>query len=127
VTVRSTSCPAASPSAWGSSACWQDPYRREVYAVSRDSIESVSDSITQAIGEGIHRADVYVLTLGLIESRADAVSGRHVWSEKVRRLVSDPERIRFHHSNYEENLGNLRRICDLIHHHYPERPVVLTV
>jgi hypothetical protein len=111
----------------GSSARWQDPYRREVYAVSRDTIESVSDSITQAIGEGIHQADVYILTLGLIESWADAVSGRHVWSEKVRRLVSDPERIRFHHTSYDENLGNLRRICDLIHHHYPERPVVLTV
>ncbi|TFG98527.1 MAG: hypothetical protein E4H11_00325 [Myxococcales bacterium] len=111
----------------GSAARWQDPYRREVYAVCRDSIESVSDAITQAIGEGIHGADVYVLTLGLIETWADAVSGRHVWSEKVRRLVSDPERIRFHQSSFEENLGNLRRVCDLLHHHYPNRPVVLTV
>jgi hypothetical protein len=111
----------------GSAARFQDPYRREVYAVSRDAIESVSDSISRAIAEGIQRADVYVLTLGLIETWVDAESGRHVWSEKVRRLVSDPQRIRFHQTSYDENLGNLRRICDLIRHHHPERPVVLTV
>jgi hypothetical protein len=111
----------------GSSARWQDPYRREVYAASRDAIESASDAITHTIGEGIHQADVYVLTLGLIETWVDEISGRHVWSEKVRRLVSKPERIRFHHSSFEENLGNLRRIIDLIRHHYPDRRVVLTV
>lgn len=111
----------------GTSARWQDPYRREVYATSRESIESVSDAITQTIGEGIHGADVYILTLGLIETWVDEVSARHVWSERVRRLVSRPERIRFHHSNYDENLTNLRRVCDLIHHHYPDRLVVLTV
>jgi hypothetical protein len=111
----------------GSSARWQDPYRREVYAATRDSIESVSDAITQTIGEGIHQADVYVLTLGLIETWVDQTSGRHVWSERVRRLVANPERIRFHQSSYEENLRNLRRIIDLILHHYPDRLVVLTV
>lgn len=111
----------------GPSARWQDPYRREVYATTRDSIEGVSEAITQAIGEGIRRADVYVLTLGLIETWVDEASGRHVWSERVRRLVAAPERIRFHHSSYEENLANLRRVCDLIHHHHPDRLVVLTV
>lgn len=111
----------------GSGARWQDPYRREVYATTRESIESVSEAITRTIGDGIRRADLYVLTLGLIETWVDASSGRHVWSERVRRLVSEPERIRFHHTSYDENLANLRRVCDLIHHHHPDRPIVLTV
>ena len=111
----------------GPAARWQDPHRREVYATTRDAIDAASDAISRTIAAGIREAHLYVLTLGLIETWVDARTGRHVWSERVRRLCSDPDRIRFHHSDYEDNLRNLRRVCELIRHHHPDRPVVLTV
>jgi hypothetical protein len=106
---------------------FQDPYRKDVLGVDEAAIARASEKVDACVRDAIHKADVYVITLGLIEAWRDRQTGRHVWSEKVRRLVPDPERIEFDLSDFHANHANVHRVCSLLRERFPERRIILTV
>jgi hypothetical protein len=108
-------------------ALFQDPYRKNVVAIGPEDISQMSRRLDRCIRDAVNAADVYVITLGLIEAWRDRETGRYVWSERVRRLVPDPERIEFHLSDYQENYENMRWVCDLLRVRFPEKKIVVTV
>jgi hypothetical protein len=46
---------------------YQDPYRREVFANSNDEILNLSSNISNCVKSGLSEANVFVITLGLVE------------------------------------------------------------
>jgi hypothetical protein len=54
---------------------WQDPFRKQTYAVDRETIEQVSNAVTDKIREGAERADLFIMTLGMTETWVDKKSG----------------------------------------------------
>jgi hypothetical protein len=107
---------------------WQDPYRRQIYAVSDTALLDLSHKIDGAIRQGVLEADVYVITLGLTE----------VWRNNVNGLVLNQaphgieegegiEGFSFLQSSYEENYENMRWVCAEIFRQFPQRKVIITV
>ena len=105
----------------------QDPARMWVFGADVDALADLSARITEASRVALEVADVIIISLGLIETWVDDETGRHVWSAGVRGTSLDPERFRFHLSTYEENLDNVRWICDALAAHRPGARIVLTV
>jgi hypothetical protein len=105
----------------------QDPYRRLVFGRTPADLHEVTAGLDAVIRAGLEAADVYILTLGLIE----------VWRNKRSGLIScmNPgygggggvEETEFANSGFAENYDNMRRAIELLFEHYPERRVILTV
>ena len=108
-------------------ALWQDPLRHGVVALTEEGILDVMAKVDAITRDALERADAFVITLGLIESWVDTVTGRHVWSSKVRNVSPEPDRFTFHLSNYQENYENIRWVCQTISDRFPGKPIVLTV
>jgi hypothetical protein len=114
----------------GGRTSWQDPYRKRVFAADEASILDVSRKLDDCVAEGIREADVYIITLGLIETWRNTRNGFHICLPPYddRRGGMDKfDHIQFHHSNYAESYENLKRVCSLIQEKYPSRKIVLTV
>lgn len=47
--------------------CYQDPYRREVYANSEAEIKDLSKRISSCVRAGLVKSDCFIITLGLVE------------------------------------------------------------
>jgi hypothetical protein len=47
--------------------CYQDPYRRNVFANSESDIRKLSDNISECVKSGLNSANVFIITLGLVE------------------------------------------------------------
>lgn len=105
----------------------QDPYRRLVFGRTPADLQEVTARLDDVIRSGLEAADVYILTLGLIE----------VWRNKSSGLVAcmNPgygggggvTESEFVNSGFSENYDNMRRAIELLFEHFPERQVVLTV
>ncbi len=105
----------------------QDPYRRLVFGRTPTDLHEVTAGLDAVIRAGLEAADVYILTLGLIE----------VWRNKRSGLIScmNPgyggggggTETEFVNSGFSENYDNMRRAIELLFEHFPERQVVLTV
>jgi hypothetical protein len=111
----------------GWEARWQDPLRHGCVAVTEDGILDLMRKTDAISREALERADAFVFTLGIIESWVDTTTGLHAWSSKVRSVSPTPERWEFHLSTYEENLENLRWVCQTIGERFPGKPVVISV
>lgn len=119
--------PGTAPKALGGRARFQDPYRSNVLGADREALQLVSDAISDEIRTAVLEADLYIVTLGLIETWRDRETGHHVWSEQVGRLAPDPDRFEFHRATYEENHANVAWICRTIAERFPDRKILLTV
>lgn len=106
---------------------FHDPERQYVMADDAAGLVSVVERLDRCVAQAVASADVYILTLGLIEAWRDRRSGRHVWGAQVRRMSEDPDRYELHLSTFEENLENVRWVVASLAERYPARPVVLTV
>jgi hypothetical protein len=121
------------PGAWnaryqgGWEALWQDPLRHGCVARTEEGILDVMQKVDVVSRDALEQAEAYVFTLGLIETWVDTVTGLHAWSSKVRSVSPDPERFVFHLSTYEENLANLRWVCQTIADRFPGKPVIVSV
>ena len=92
----------------------QDPYRRLVFGRTPTDLHEVTAGPDAVIRAGLEAADVYILTLGLIE----------VWRNKRSGLVSymNPgygggggvEETEFVNSGFAENYDNMRRAIELL-------------
>jgi len=106
---------------------FQDPHRKLCFADSLESIESVREQVDRAIGAGIHEADLYIITLGLIEVWRIKSSGRYSCRPPGTAGAGGREEAEFHLSTFEENLANMQHVFRTLFQHYPDRQVVLTV
>ena len=88
----------AAPKAIDGRARFQDPYRSNVLAVDLQSMQQISDAISATIRTSVLDADLYIITLGLIETWRDRETGHHVWSEQVGRDRARPGAFEFHRS-----------------------------
>lgn len=106
---------------------YQDPHRKLCFADSLEAIESVRGQVDRAISAGIHEADLYIVTLGLIEVWRIKASGRYTCRPPGTAGAGGLQETEFHLSSFEENLENLRHVFKTLFQHYPDRRVVLTV
>ncbi len=106
---------------------WRDPYRRQILAATKEGLLDLSGQIDDRMREGILEADVYVITLGLIETWRNKANGLHICP--LPDVGRDPALadIEFHLSDYAENYENLKRICSLVRSRFPSKPIVLSV
>ena len=109
-------------SAMGEVLRWQDPYRKRVYAVNRESLFNLSSKISGCIRTAIHNADIYVITLGLTEVWKNNTNGLF-----INQAPSEKPGFSFVESTYEQNYDNMHRVCSLLEDHFPGKPVILTV
>jgi len=56
---------------------WQDPFRKQVYAVTKETLQKNTEAIAEKIRIGAQRADLFIFTMGMTE----------VWIEKKSGLV----------------------------------------
>lgn len=106
---------------------WQDPYRKNIYATEQSGILDLSSKIDACLKEGIMAADVYVITLGLIETWRYKRNGLHVCTYPGVGGGGGQEETELHIAGFEENYANLKRICDLVFSHFPEKHIIFTV
>lgn len=116
--------------ATGGRTSWQDPHPKRVMAADEESILDISQKIDACIADGIRQADIYIITLGLIETWRNPETGYHFCIppyDDRRGGLDKVKNFEFYLSNYQENYENLKRVCALIQQNYPERRIVLTV
>ena len=106
---------------------YQDPHRKLCFADSLQGMDDARRQVDKAIADGIHEAEVYVITLGLIEVWRIKASGRYCCRPAGSAGAGGKLEAEFHLSTFEENLENMRHVFRTLFSHYPERQVVLTV
>ena len=104
-----------------------DPCRKHVFGITKDDAVEARKIAEQGISQGIHNSSTYILTLGLIECWRNTQSGNFAWGVSAGRKSSLGEHLEFHLASYEDNLANIRRICELVRNTYPDRKIILTV
>ena len=111
----------------GGRTTWQDPYRKHVYSADIDSMLELSGAIDRTIAEGIHTAETYIITLGLIETWRLKANGLNICNRPNTKSPEVQDQVEFHLTSFQENYENMHRVCDLVRHHYPDKRIVLTV
>ena len=108
---------------------WQDPYRKQMYGSSFGAVSDISKKFSAAIREGLERADVYVITVGLIETWRNAANGRFFCRPPGTGFNGGQGHgaAEFYLSNFEENLKNLRAMVDLLLKHFPGKQIIFSV
>lgn len=106
---------------------FQDAHRKLCFADSLAGIHDVRTQVDKAMRDGIHEADVYIITLGLIEVWRIKATGRFCCRPPGSAGAGGLLETEFHLSTFEENLENMRHVFRTLFLHYPARQVVLTV
>lgn len=108
-------------------AVFQDPYRKNIYASDRSGILEISQKLGIAIRQGLMESDVYIFTLGLIESWLNTANGLFVCSYPGTGGGGGSAQTILHVGTFQENYANLKTICDLIFSTFPEKHIIFTV
>jgi tetratricopeptide (TPR) repeat protein len=106
---------------------WQDPYRKNVYATEQAGILDLSQKLDGCLKEGIMNADVYVITLGLIETWRYKKNGLHVCTYPGVGGGGGQEETELHVAGFDDNYDNLKRVCELVFSHFPNKHIIFTV
>ncbi|QDV11932.1 GSCFA family protein [Rosistilla oblonga] len=103
---------------------FMDPFRRSVYASSRADALEIRERMSERIKQGLDKAKVIVMTLGLVESFQ--ITG---WEGHLAEYSShvDESKLRFVNASYDQVLQVMTRALDLLFSAFPEKHVVLTV
>jgi len=107
----------------------QDPYRRIILYDSLAEAEKDFARHLDCSRRALQRAEVLILTLGLVEIWEDIIDGSVIClpSGPYPKEGGDMSRYRFKVSRYQENLDNLERIYSLMTEHMPGCKLLLTV
>ncbi len=112
----------------GRGTVWQDPYRKNVYAGKAAEIADLSRKLDDCIRAGLLAADVYVITLGLIETWRNTKNGLHACSYPGTGGGGGAGiQSELHVAGFQENYENMRRVCELVFQRFPEKQIILTV
>ena len=101
-----------------------------VYGANEEAILDISRKMDDCIAEGIEKADIFVITLGLAETWRNIENGLHICLppyDDARGGLDRFPHLEFYFSNYQDNYDNLKRVCTLINDNLPGRNIVLTV
>lgn len=106
---------------------WQDPTRRHVYATSYEALVRLSAKVSRCIDEGLARADVVLISLGITE--AWRIRGTDLYACMGPRDRQDERfaSLEFVPSGFVENHANLKAALQALWRRYPGKKVVLTV
>jgi GSCFA family len=107
----------------------QDPYRRIILYNSIEEAEEDFLRHKQYSRKALERADVLVLTFGLVELWEDDVDGSVIClpAGPYVKEGGDMSRYRFKVSRYQENMQNLEKIHAIMAKHNPDCKLLLTV
>ncbi|MDH3328431.1 MAG: GSCFA domain-containing protein [Desulfobulbaceae bacterium] len=107
----------------------QDPYRRIILYDSIDEAEEDFAYHKECSRRALQRAEVLILTLGLVEVWEDKVDGSVIClpSGPYPKEGGDMSRYQFKVSRFGENLANLEKIYALMTEHMPGCKLLLTV
>ncbi len=111
----------------GQEVVWQDPHRKNIYASDEAGLIDLSRKVDRCIRQGIMDADVYVITLGLIETWRDTVTGLHACSYPGTGGGGGAAQCALHIASFQDNYENLRRVCELVFGRFPDKKIILTV
>lgn len=106
---------------------WQDPYRKNMYAADEAGIRGLSEKVDRCMAEGIMTADVYIITLGLIETWLNKANGLHACTYPGVGGGGGAAQVELHVAGFKENYENLRGICELLFERFPKKHLILTV
>ena len=106
---------------------YQDPFRKAVFAHTRERLAALSNRITDVVREGIERSNVIVLTLGLTEVWQHKETGRYICRPPTAGYGGGAGLARFKASRFLENYENVKAILDLLFARYPDKHVVISV
>ncbi len=101
-----------------------DPYRRNVYAASRENLLEIRRRMNDRVRTGLEKCQLIIMTLGLVEAFRIPTFGAYL--SEYTTIIGD-EHIEFVTASYEQAFGAMATTMDLIRHRYPTKPVVLTV
>lgn len=104
-----------------------NPFLRQVFASDLEGILGISDQICDAFASGFHQANVFIITLGLIEAWRDLASGLHINNPGGLKDLSSEQRIRLHPISFAESVDSLRKIITIIRRSRPESVIIFTV
>ncbi len=112
---------------FGKKKAFQDPYRRAVYANSKELILNITNKLDDQIKKSIDISNIIIITLGLTE----------VWIKENNNKIScmNPgyaggggfNETSFYSSTYDDNINNLRKIMDIINKKKISSKVIFTV
>jgi hypothetical protein len=106
---------------------YQDPFRKAVFAHTRERLVALSNRITDVVREGIDRSNVIVLTLGLTEVWQHKETGRYICRPPNAGYGGGKGLATFQASKFLENYENVKAILDLLFARYPDKHVVISV
>jgi hypothetical protein len=102
---------------------WQDPYRRLVFADTREELMRLIEEQDRTIREGFERADGFIFTLGLIEAWR-LPTGNWACLES---FPLDSTKAELHVLGFDECAAAIREIVEILHERRPGASVTLTV
>lgn len=106
----------------GKSIFW-DPYRRSVYAHSREDLLRIRKIMNERVRDGIEKADFIIITLGLVEAyRLKNFSGYA--AELTPAFVKETN---FENLSYEQAHAAIANVCDKIKKVYPDKKIIISV
>lgn len=106
---------------------FQDPHRRHIYAKSMADLIDLSDTISAKIDDGLEKADVAILTLGLTECWRVKQSGHYAALGPENEKDELFSLLEFRPTTFLENYENVSATLDCIASAYPEMKIVITV
>lgn len=105
----------------------QDPYRKLTYATTPERLAGLADRITAIVREGLDRARVVVITLGLTEVWQHTETGKYICRPPDTGYGGGHGLAKFKLSTFMENYENMRALLDLLFATYPDKHVILSV
>lgn len=115
--------------AFNSEVIYQDPGRKMVYGADEASALEISRKFDECVREGVEAADLYVITLGLIETWINPRNGQYLcrppgtgYNGGVGKEMGE-----FRLTHFQENYENVRAIIEMIRSRYPNKHIVLSV
>ena len=110
-----------------SSSVYQDPFRRHVYGIDKSSVIAASKAIDNSIDEGIEKADIVIITLGLTEVWRQKSSGFYVCMGPSSEEDEINSYVEPYLSKFKDNYDNLSSIIKAIFSKYPDKIIIITV
>jgi len=119
----------SSPNHWWpeETSCFQDPYRRAVFAKTPEILHETVQKIDRCVSQGIQDADIFLITLGLIETWMQKSNGRAACLNPGYNGGSGYAETEFHLSTFQENYENIKAITAMIREIRPDAKIVFSV
>lgn len=112
---------------WREQPSYQDPYRRFVFARTPEMLRSLVDQVVSETARALEAADAFVFTFGMTEVFVNRRSGRVVCQKPAYGGGGGQAETDRLDSTFEQNLGNVRAIIELVRARKPQAPIILSV